>query len=239
MKAKWMDDCEAILAHIIANPDDDAPRFVMSDWLEENGQAEWAALIRLQIEMAKIPACDHEGAMIIAPAHCRRCELRGEIAALDVGRRFPSTKNCFVCIDPPPLGWTGDVVFSEWATLARGFVEGFRCSLDTWMTDGPTLVRQHPIQWVGLTDKFPLHDTSINRPNGVTWFAISPVKYKNRHYTTQRDITRMRRWNCLPLEFLDPNFGAPEFDDNAEAHKWLSKRAIAWAKSAEPTTVKE
>ena len=46
---------EAFLAHIIANPDDDTPRLVYADWLDEHGQPERAEFIRLQIELAPLP----------------------------------------------------------------------------------------------------------------------------------------------------------------------------------------
>lgn len=39
---------------ICANPDDDAPRLVYADWLEENGFGPLAEFIRVQIELARI-----------------------------------------------------------------------------------------------------------------------------------------------------------------------------------------
>lgn len=46
-----MTDRDAFLAAIHAAPDDDAPRLVYSDWLEEHGQPERAEFIRLQLDM--------------------------------------------------------------------------------------------------------------------------------------------------------------------------------------------
>ncbi len=43
-----MNDRDALLAAIIANPDDDTPRLVLADWLDENDQPHWAALIRIE-----------------------------------------------------------------------------------------------------------------------------------------------------------------------------------------------
>lgn len=43
---------DALLWAIAENPADDAPRLVLSDWLEENGDAERAELLRLQCELA-------------------------------------------------------------------------------------------------------------------------------------------------------------------------------------------
>jgi len=49
-----MSDAAALLAAIRAAPDDDAPRLVYADWLEEHGQPEWAEFIRVQCELARL-----------------------------------------------------------------------------------------------------------------------------------------------------------------------------------------
>ena len=50
---------EAFLADIIANPDDDAPRLIYADWLEEHGDEARAEFIRVQCEKARI-VCWHD-----------------------------------------------------------------------------------------------------------------------------------------------------------------------------------
>ena len=52
------DDREGMLAKIRANPEDDAPRLVFADWLEEHGEADLAAFIRLEIERDHFPYGD-------------------------------------------------------------------------------------------------------------------------------------------------------------------------------------
>ena len=47
-----MNDGAALIKAIITNPDEDTPRLVYADWLEENGQALRAEFIRLQIKLA-------------------------------------------------------------------------------------------------------------------------------------------------------------------------------------------
>jgi uncharacterized protein (TIGR02996 family) len=59
-----MNDGDALLAAIIANPDDDTPRLVYADWLQENGQPERAEFIRLQ--------CPTSGASADNPATVAR-----------------------------------------------------------------------------------------------------------------------------------------------------------------------
>jgi uncharacterized protein (TIGR02996 family) len=46
-------DFEGLLRAAFHNPDDDTPRLIFADWLEENGQADRAALIRYQCEQAR------------------------------------------------------------------------------------------------------------------------------------------------------------------------------------------
>lgn len=49
-----------LVEHILQNPDDDTPRLVYSDWLEEHGQGPRAELIRVQVERAQLPTWDRE-----------------------------------------------------------------------------------------------------------------------------------------------------------------------------------
>jgi uncharacterized protein (TIGR02996 family) len=51
----------AFLDDIRQHPDDDAPRLVYADWLEENGDAERAEFIRVQCRLAQLPSGDPEG----------------------------------------------------------------------------------------------------------------------------------------------------------------------------------
>jgi uncharacterized protein (TIGR02996 family) len=50
-----MSEREAFLHAICENPDDDTPRLVFADWLDEHGEADRAEFIRLQIEIAGLP----------------------------------------------------------------------------------------------------------------------------------------------------------------------------------------
>jgi uncharacterized protein (TIGR02996 family) len=51
-----MSEYDVFLAAICENPDDDTPRLVLADWLEERDQLERAAFIRAQVELARTPA---------------------------------------------------------------------------------------------------------------------------------------------------------------------------------------
>lgn len=49
---------KAFLEDILAHPDDDAPRLIFADWLEEEGDAERGEFIRVQVERAHLPIWD-------------------------------------------------------------------------------------------------------------------------------------------------------------------------------------
>ncbi len=51
---------EALLAAVLADPGDDAPRLVYADWLDEHGEPERAEFIRVQIDLDRM-AEDDEG----------------------------------------------------------------------------------------------------------------------------------------------------------------------------------
>lgn len=48
-----MTEADALCRAVVSNPDDDTPRLIFADWLEEQGQPERAAFIRAQIEAAR------------------------------------------------------------------------------------------------------------------------------------------------------------------------------------------
>ncbi len=49
-------DEAALLRAVVAAPDDDTPRLVFADWLDEHGQPDRAEFIRLQCELARLTA---------------------------------------------------------------------------------------------------------------------------------------------------------------------------------------
>jgi uncharacterized protein (TIGR02996 family) len=67
-----------LLRAVFAHPEDDAPRLAYADWLDESGgEPERAALIRVQCELARLPADDQ-----------RADDLRGQEVKLLRGRKL-------------------------------------------------------------------------------------------------------------------------------------------------------
>jgi uncharacterized protein (TIGR02996 family) len=53
-----MNDHDALLRAIAAHPEEDTPRLMYADWLEENGQPERAEFVRVQVELGRIDLND-------------------------------------------------------------------------------------------------------------------------------------------------------------------------------------
>src|SRR5690242_1892736 len=49
---------EAFIQAIVADPEDDAPRLIYADWLDEQGESERAEFIRVQIALARMDEDD-------------------------------------------------------------------------------------------------------------------------------------------------------------------------------------
>jgi uncharacterized protein (TIGR02996 family) len=87
------------LEDIVAHPDDDTPRLIFADWLEEEGDGSRAEFIRVQIERARLPKWD---------ARQVRLRLREEALLAQHG-----------------LKWRGElpsIAGIEWEEFRRGFV---------------------------------------------------------------------------------------------------------------------
>jgi uncharacterized protein (TIGR02996 family) len=51
------DDADALLRAVLAAPDDDAPRLIYADWLDEHGDPARAEFIRAQVVLARSAGC--------------------------------------------------------------------------------------------------------------------------------------------------------------------------------------
>lgn len=171
----------AFLADILAKPDDDLPRLVFADWLDERdgpGDRERSEFIRVQVELAKIDAgltrFDKESGpaitlrrreFVLFNEHCDRWFPHPGLWGVSWGARLDA-------FDPTPEQ-------SAWK-VRRGFVSEVRCTLADWCGQlevvdattlrgpasrvnmlhttgiGPAVVRSHPVTSVVLVDREPL-----------------------------------------------------------------------------------
>jgi uncharacterized protein (TIGR02996 family) len=121
-----MTDREALLAAIHAEPDDDTPRLVYADWLQENGQPERADFIRLQIEAVRAEPFGPQG---------RRAAERAR-DLLEAHRH----------------AWTRHLHdgFVEWPRFERGFVTQLSIEPSEFVPRAAALLQAEPIQALKL-----------------------------------------------------------------------------------------
>lgn len=100
-----MRDDANLLAGIIAQPDDDAPRLIYADWLDEQGDTDRAEFIRVQIQLARTP-WGHPDAWAIRQ---RNSDLLGEFQlewakpVLDAGAHMWNFERGFLHLADLPL----------------------------------------------------------------------------------------------------------------------------------------
>lgn len=106
---------EPLIAKILAEPDDDGPRLVYADWLEEAGESDRAKFIRVQCELASLsstlpPVVDFDRPGVT-------CEVNDGTTLISVPVRHGW--------DWVPKNWSGvDIVFrGTWFTNAKVTME--------------------------------------------------------------------------------------------------------------------
>lgn len=149
-----MTDEAALLAAVLNNPDDDAPRLIYADWLDEQGECDRAEFIRVQ---------------------CRLAELGGEIMRrqffhgllLERDRLLGREEELWLRLPETVFGkWPRHVVMagcpSEGAhrlgqagmpcgIVSRGFVHAVTCAAEDWLARGDAILAAQPVQEVTLT----------------------------------------------------------------------------------------
>src|SRR5947209_685613 len=118
---------KAFLGDIAQHPEDDAPRLVFADWLEEHGREARAEFIRAQCALARMDDGDE-----------RRPDLEARQAQL-----LPAHRK----------GWAGPL--RHWARrweFRRGFVEGVTLPAEVFLLHAQELFRLAPVRAVHLVD---------------------------------------------------------------------------------------
>jgi uncharacterized protein (TIGR02996 family) len=110
---------DAFLQDVLEHPEDDTPRLVYADWLEEHGLPERAEFIRVQCELAKLP----EGDPRAKPLAARERVL----LARHAGGRLGGLRH--------PL-------------FRRGFLESARVNAQTFVAHADALFRLGPLRHV-------------------------------------------------------------------------------------------
>lgn len=126
-----MSEGDALLADILANPDDDVPRLIYADWLTDHGEPERSHWIRAGIAW-RMPIHG-------SPWHETPWDGSRRIVPALTDLAMPADGSRFV--------WH------------RGFVVEVHARFEELRDRLSTLVRQHPIERVEATDHHPWPDT--------------------------------------------------------------------------------
>jgi len=149
-------DWDILLAGVAATPDDDLPRLVAADWLDEHDESERAEFIRLQCELARGAVVDssrlgamrwREHALLVSPTG-------GPLWAWEA---CPHIVKFELAKSSSPLRGIG-LSGSERVRFRRGFPEQLTCPATDWHLHGEGVVPRQPIHTLNLTrcDELPL-----------------------------------------------------------------------------------
>jgi uncharacterized protein (TIGR02996 family) len=122
----------ALRAAILASPEDDAPRLVYADWLDENGEPERAEFVRVQCELTAMSWVPHHNPTIAGPGGKQPTDPE-RYGYLRQRERELEKEHWLDWIRPFAglLGFTQP--YTEVFTFRRGFVAELRCPLAAFL----------------------------------------------------------------------------------------------------------
>ena len=163
-----MNDLRAgFLETICADPDDDAPRLVYSDWLDEHGDETRAEFIRAQVELARLQAEDSESQAVfvylLANDRASLAQFDWEPIDPGVARRWELFQRTSELAKQHQKTWKAEaaprcgILWTIHSLLRNGmergfFAEGVLRGLKTFAKKHEELFRTTPLQTVELTD---------------------------------------------------------------------------------------
>lgn len=130
-----------LLAAIIAEPDDDLPRLIAADWLDDHSECERADLIRTQIEavavLNAITSFQWEAQKDFDDLQrVRDFQAAREMATLNIWRMVWQREVCPFLVEPQ--------------LFYRGFIESITVSWQDWLTHNAAIIAATPLREVRL-----------------------------------------------------------------------------------------
>jgi uncharacterized protein (TIGR02996 family) len=212
-----MTHVDAFLADIREHPDDDTPRLIFADWLDDAGHEGRAAFIRAQCADPR-----------------QSCGLRvrregAEVLVAGVGCVAPPW--LFTAPDTRTLPARPDGV--TYYRFRRGFLDGVGFHPVAWLADGRKVAPLAPAALIRLWDLEPWHAAGRAQwcwVRGDAPLAETPVERANvppdlfDHLTGQRERREGLNWAW--------------YTSKPEAMADLSAAALAWALQPSPLTAR-
>lgn len=156
------------LRAVLEMPDDDLPRLVAADWLDEHGDEARAEFIRAQVRLGTLP-------------ECRRCTSEGVVAVLQGGF-------CSLCrlthtlrrrereLLQSPCGnscWHSPIPHGGWGKweYSRGFVASLTLTCIDLLKHAAAIFGAAPVESVVLAGQIPEQHTRHGESN-YSWYSI-------------------------------------------------------------------
>lgn len=183
----------ALLRAICEAPDDDAPRLIYADWLDEHGEAERAEFIRLQVKANELGGCTHKWSPGTTCDGCRTRKRSNELLRSHLADWTP----------PQLLETHTDLekvlqrrqqlrgAPCEWH---RGFVHSITCAWADCAAHLDAIIAEHPVQEASLTT-WPDY-----RPSGMFGFDSDEMRLVGRS-----------AWHKMPFELAQVEHLTVEF----------------------------
>jgi uncharacterized protein (TIGR02996 family) len=186
----------SLLLGVRNNLDDNNPRLVYADWLEENGEPERAEFIRVQCELSTIAAvqnrckCDFE-----EPEPGRRCSAKGTGYVCELRRReFDSSRGMMGY-----WSWPFDdtlTVCLDLSDFNRGFVQRISGMFPFIQDSLSYILQRHPVVRVRPLDRYPFHNG-----NCFAWYRASRTSETSHGPGPAREASLKGCWAFKGLRY--------------------------------------
>ena len=217
-----MNERNEFVRRVLENPADDTVRLVFADWLQENGEPERAALIRLSLHAGVKPPAQHIPGCLRrgywkrplhrpATATCRKC------SAQDAYRlRYSGMSDLQLDALPGGCRWRTD----------RGFVSEIHLPCAAFMRHARAIFSAHPVTRVVLTDKRPDWDVHT-MPSWTWWQSGGDGSRPDDEYALPVELfDRLKASACVDWGDLRKSF----LESEQEAFDALSESCVAYAR---------
>ena len=234
-----MTERDAFIADICEHPEDDAPRLIFADWLDDHGEPDRAEFVRTQMELARCPqqiawleqmpveswtgdpvegqllrrldGLRHRERHLLSIHWPRWLHESFDSLAFDVGTSARDDNDFGVSLYSKQKGELGHFDCS----FRRGFVAEVKLPLAVWLVHGPKLVRQQPIERVEVWDKEP--HNYLDRNTSWRWTnGIGPI------HPMYRKAVIGEVWDYLPRQDHDFWYAYPTPEVAIDANFWCA-----------------
>jgi uncharacterized protein (TIGR02996 family) len=241
---------QAFLRDIIEHPENDTPRLIYADWLEENGQADRGQLIRLQCRYVNLYQhyINHHDAKV---GNCEECNESHRVSELltsypyaaRIGEPMACADDCPLNLFPNMQKELSQKRVSVYWTWQRGFILDFRCTWLDWINYGPVLASWHPIESVRIGNAVPAIEGSDFVVVGERVYgggnqgdlAYNQTGYviPAQFYRTCQDMVRGGDMaHCGMVRAYDvKQYGMAIYCNSGDQEKFISFMCLRWARS--------